>query len=84
VPLVNFLGWLLTALLILAFTTPALTQKPVRAKQSPMDFHPLFVWLLALTLFGIGDFQHQLRLPAMLCALTGITTAIVAGRGARW
>ena len=83
-PLVNFLGWLLTALLILAFTTPALTQKTAHAKNRLVDFHPLVIWLLALTLFGIGAFQNQLRLAAALCVLTGITTAVVAVRGARW
>lgn len=83
-PLVNFLGWLLTALLILAFTTPALTQKPSRSKKNRMDYHPLVVWLLALTLFATSDFRSQLWPAAALCVLTGIATAIFAVRGARW
>lgn len=83
-PLVNSLGWLLTSLLILAFTTPALTQKTSRAKRSRMDYHPLAVWLLALALFATSAFQSQLWLAAGLCVLTGIVTAIFAVRGARW
>ena len=83
-PIVNSLGWLVTTLLILAFTTPALTQKTSRAKKKRMDYYPLVVWLLALTLFATSAFQNQLWLAAALCVLTGITTAIFAVRGARW
>lgn len=83
-PLVNFLGWLLTALLILAFTTPALTQKTSRAKKNQMSYHPLVVWLLALTLFATSAFRNELWPAVALCVLTGTATAIFAVRGARW
>jgi uncharacterized membrane protein len=83
-PLVNFLGWLLTALLILAFATPALTNKPSRSKKNPVDYHPLVVWLLALALFATSAFQNQLWSAAALCMLTGVVAAIFAVRGARW
>lgn len=83
-PLVNFLGWLLTALLILVFTTPALTLKTSRARKSRVDYHPLVVWLLLLTLFATSAFRNQLWTAAGLCVLTGIATAIFAVRGARW
>jgi uncharacterized membrane protein len=83
-PIVNFLGWVLTALLILAFTTPALTKKPARSKKNTTDYHPLIVWLLALTLFATSALRNQLWAAAGLCVLTGIVTAIFAVRGARW
>ena len=83
-PIVNSLGWLVTTLLILAFTTPTLTQKTSRSKRNPVDYHPLAVWLLALTLFATSAFRNQLWPATALCVLTGITTAIFAVRGARW
>lgn len=83
-PLVNFLGWLLIALLILAFTTPSLSKKPARTNKNRLDYHPLVVWLLALTLFATSAIQNQLWPAAALGVLTGITTAILAVRGARW
>ena len=83
-PLVNFLGWLLTALLILAFTTPALTQKAARSKKHRVDYHPLVVWLLAFILFAASAGRNQLWPAAGFCVLTGIATALFAVRGARW
>lgn len=83
-PIANFFGWGLTALLILAFTTPSLSKKPARTNKNRLDYHPLFVWLLALTLFATCAFQNQLWPAAGLCVLTGIATAIFAVRGARW
>ena len=83
VPVVNFLGWLITALLILDFATPAMINKQLRQKSVP-DYHPLVVWLLTFTLFAIGAIQHQLWPAAGFCVLTGIVTAIFALRGARW
>ena len=82
-PVVNFLGWLLTALLILAFATPALITKQQRQKSVP-DYHPLVMWLLLLTLFAAGDITQQLWPAAGFCVLTGIVTAAFALRGARW
>jgi hypothetical protein len=49
---VNFLGWAVTSLLILAFVTPALiNKKPVR---QPLDYHPLMMWLLLNLLLLTG------------------------------
>jgi uncharacterized membrane protein len=51
-PWVNFLGWAVTSLLILAFVTPALiNKKPVR---QPLDYHPLMMWLLLNLLLLTG------------------------------
>jgi len=83
-PLVNSLGWLLAALLILAFTTPALTKKPSRSRKSTVDYHPLVVWLLMFALFATCAFQNQLWPAAALCVMTGTVAAIFAMRGARW
>ena len=83
-PLVNFLGWLLVALLILAFTTPALTKKPARSKNKRIDYHPLILWLLPLTLFATSAFQNQLWAAATLGVVTATLTTILAVRGARW
>jgi len=83
-PLVNFLGWLLTALLILAFATPALISKQPRPKKSPPDYYPLGVWLLALVLFMVGATAHQLWLAAFFSILTSFAVIIFAIRGARW
>jgi putative membrane protein len=84
VPIVNFLGWLVTALLILAFAAPALINKQVRPRQSPPDYHPLVVWLLALTLFAVGAVVAQFWLAAIMTALIAVAAAIFAIRGARW
>jgi uncharacterized membrane protein len=83
-PLVNFLGWLIITLIILAFTTPALSKKASPSKRNPVDYHPLLVWLLVLTLFATSAFRNQLWPAAGLCVLTGIAAAVLAVRGARW
>jgi uncharacterized membrane protein len=83
-PIANFFGWMLTALLILAFTTPSLSKKPARTNKNRLDYHPLVVWLLALALFATSAIQNQLWPAVGLCALTAIATTIFALRGARW
>ena len=83
-PLTNSLGWLLTSLLILAFATPPLINKQSRSRKTQPDYHPLIVWLLALTLFATGAITHQLWLATGFCVGTGIATTIFALRGARW
>ena len=83
-PLVNFPGWLVVALLILAFVTPALINKQPQPKRSPPDYHPLAVWLAALALFAVGAAVHQLWPATVFCVSTGILVTGVAIRGARW
>jgi uncharacterized membrane protein len=84
-PVTNFLGWLVTALLILAFTTPALIDKKRQrsSKRSP-DYHPLLTWLLAMTLFGVGAATHQLWPAVIYCVVVGVTVTVFAFRGAKW
>lgn len=81
-PLSNFLGWLVTALLILAFATPVLINKS--HKKFPTDYHPLMMWLLLSGMFLTGILQHQLWLAAGVVALTTLISAVMAIHGARW
>lgn len=84
VPLVNFLGWLLVALLILAFVTPALIDKRLLPAKRPPDYHPLAVWLLAQALFAAGALAHGFWLALNVGLSTSVVVAAVALRGARW
>ncbi len=84
-PVTNYLGWLVTALLILAFATPSLIDKrQQRSSNRPPDYHPLVLWLTIMTLFAVGAATRELW-PAMIYSITaGITVAVFAVRGARW
>ena len=82
-PLVNFLGWLVVTLLILAFVTPILINKnPVHRR--PPDFHPLGIWLGGVVLFGIGSATAGLWSAVWLDGIIGVAVAVLAVRGARW
>jgi hypothetical protein len=83
-PLVTFLGWPVTSLLILAFVTPALINKQPRTRKSAPDYHPLIVWLALLALFATGQITHGLWPAAGFCVMTGMTVGFLAIRGARW
>ncbi len=74
-PWVNFLGWCVTSLLILAFVTPVLiNKKPVpRLPQ----YHPVLMWLLLNLMFTTGAARHRLWLVVELgCALTILVTIL--------
>jgi uncharacterized membrane protein len=84
-PVTSFLGWLVTALFILVFATPALIDKRRRRSANrPPDYHPLVVWLLAVALFAAGAATHQLWPAAIYCVAADVAVAIFAVRGARW
>ena len=83
-PVTNFLGWLLTALLIMAFATPALIDKRARPGRRPPDYHPLGVWVLAMILFATGAGLRGLWLQVGFCAVTIVIVIVFAVRGARW
>ena len=83
-PVTNFLGWLLTSLLILAFATPALIDKRARQGSRPPDYHPLGIWLLAMIFFATGAALRELWLPVAYCAVTSVVVTVFAIRGARW
>ena len=78
-PWFNFLGWAMTALLILGFTTPWLINKQP-GKRRAADFHPLIVWL-ALNLFLATTLAlHQLWLPAEITLAVAVAGTISAWR----
>ena len=81
-PWVNFLGWFVTALGILGFTTPWLINKqPV--KQST-DYHPLVIWLLLNLYFTTGNALQPLWLAVAFGISVTALAAVYAVRGARW
>lgn len=78
----NFLGWLVTALVILAFVTPVLINKS--HKKFPPDYHALIVWILLSALFATGAAKHQLWNAVGFIAAANVTVLIFSIRGARW
>jgi uncharacterized membrane protein len=82
-PWVNFLGWAVTALLILAFATPSLINKKPRP-QPPPDYSPLVVWLSLNFLFATGAAVHHLWPAVGLISLGSLVVTVFALRGARW
>lgn len=82
-PLVNFFGWLVVTLLILAFVTPTLINKHPIHRRLP-DFHPLGVWLGGVLLFGIGAATLGLWSAVLLDGIIGIVVAVLAVRGSLW
>ena len=82
-PGVNFMGWAITALLILAFATPALINKNPIQKPKP-EYSPLAVWLLLNLLFGTGAAILHLWPAVGLISLSSVAVAVFALTGARW
>ena len=80
---VNFLGWAVTTLLILAFATPSLINKKP-SPQPPPEYVPLVIWLLINLLFATGAAVHHLWPALGLVSLGGVAVAVFALRGARW
>jgi uncharacterized membrane protein len=83
VPLVNFFGWLVVSLLVLAFVTPLLINKHPTQRHPP-DFHPLSVWLGSVLLFATGATAHGLWIASALDGIIGVAVAVFAIRGSRW
>jgi uncharacterized membrane protein len=82
-PWINFFGWAVTTLLILAFATPSLiNKKPM--PQPPPDYSPLVVWLLLNLLFATGVAAHQLWPALGVICLISVVVTVFAFRGARW
>ena len=81
-PWVNFLGWFVTALGILAFTTPWLINKqPVK---QPMDYQPLILWLLLNGWMIAGNAQYHFWIAAGLSGFANLLVTIWTIRGAQW
>jgi uncharacterized membrane protein len=82
-PLINFPGWGVVTLLILAFSTPLLIKKQPGQNRSP-DYHPLGLWVGAMVLFAVAAAKHELWGPAGLDALAVVAVTLPAIRGGRW
>jgi uncharacterized membrane protein len=82
-PPVNFFGWTVVTLLMLAFVTPALINKHPLQK-SPTDFHPLAMWLGGVLLFGTACALRGFWPAVATDAAIGIVTLVFAIRGGRW
>ena len=81
-PWVNFLGWFVSVLGILAFSIPWLINKhPVK---HPMDYQPLVVWLLINLWVATGNAAQGLWSAAAASAIGNTLAAVYAIRGARW
>ncbi|HVY70147.1 MAG TPA: carotenoid biosynthesis protein [Verrucomicrobiae bacterium] len=81
-PWVNFLGWAVTALGIMAFSTPWLINKqPVK---QPTDYHPLVVWLLVIGFLTLSNALGGRWLAVGVTVGLNAVTTIFAVRGAKW
>jgi uncharacterized membrane protein len=81
-PLSNFLGWLVTALLALAFSTPSLMKK--KPSKSALNYHPLMVWVALNVLFIASSFSQHFWLAGAASAVMCIVVTAFAVRGANW
>ena len=82
-PLINFLGWAVVTLFILAFATPLLIKKQPGQKSQP-DYHPLITWVGAMGLFALAAGSHGLWLVVAVDAVIAVAAVVPAIRGARW
>ncbi len=82
-PVVNFLGWLVVAVVILAFITPVLINKSPAPRQPP-DLHPLGMWLGGILLFINGLALAGLWPAVALNVIIALAVPIFAIRGALW
>jgi uncharacterized membrane protein len=81
-PLSNFLGWLVTALLALAFSTPSLMKK--KPSKSALNYHPLIVWVALNILFIASSFTQHFWLAGAASAVMCTVVTAAAIRGANW
>ena len=79
-PWVNFLGWAVTALFVLAFLTPWLINK--RPVAHPPDFHPLVMWGTLNLFLAASLALHALWVPAVFAAAVTLIGAVSAWRNA--
>jgi uncharacterized membrane protein len=79
-PWVNFLGWAVSAAVILLFVTPALINKSPHPPPPP-SYHPLIVWETISLLFLTGMWVHHLRAGSAvtLCQMLVVAALSVLG-----
>ena len=80
-PWVNFLGWAVTALLVLMVATPWLINK-MPSRRRAADFHPLIVWVTLNVFLAAMLALHQLWLPAGITLAVAVVGTIFARRNA--
>jgi uncharacterized membrane protein len=80
-PFINFLAWIITSLIILAFATPSLINK--RPFRLAPDLRPLIVYVLLLLWFGVGEAHEQLWGAAALGGVVALAASGFAIRGAK-
>jgi uncharacterized membrane protein len=81
-PWINFTGWLLVALLVMAFSTPFLLNK--KPKKSPPFYQPLVIWVTLQALFAAGAAAGGMKYALYLTLFTVVATLSGALAGARW
>jgi uncharacterized membrane protein len=79
-PLVNFLGWAVTTLVMLLWVTPALINKSPRPP-APPSFFPLLVWELLNGLFLAGSIARDLRAAAIFTASQMVLALVLCWTG---
>jgi uncharacterized membrane protein len=81
-PWINFMGWLLVSLLIMAFATPFLLNK--KPKKSPPFYQPLVIWITLMALFATGAAAGGMKHALYFILFTVVATLSGALAGARW
>jgi uncharacterized membrane protein len=79
----NFIGWLVVTLLILAFITPTLIKKQPGGSGG-LDFHPVALWFGALLIFAVGAGTAGLWSAVIVDMIFALIVAVFCWRGARW
>jgi uncharacterized membrane protein len=81
-PWINFVGWAVVSIVILAFITPSLINK--KPAKQPASYHSLIVWLMLNLLFLTTVAVAHLWTAAGVILVSSIVSTIFAIRGARW
>lgn len=81
-PWINFLGWVLVSLLILAFSTPFLLNK--KPKKSPPFYQPLIIWITLQLWLAVGAAAGDLKTAVYFILFSLVATLSGALAGARW
>lgn len=80
-PWINFLGWGASAILILAFATPALINK--RPGEIPVDYHALLMWIAMNFYLATAAIRHELWPAVIYIGASTAGAVLLALLGAR-
>lgn len=81
-PFTSFVGWLIAALMTMAFVTPMLINK--KPGESPTEYRSTAIWILLNALFATSAIVHEFWLAAVIVSLATVAAIIFAVRGAKW